>query len=59
MSEQNRPLKVFLCHTHSDKDADRALYDHTTSVFVAQNPHHKLVIRMSSESVLKVMLRRF
>ena len=26
MSEPKRPLKVFLCHAHSDKDEVRALY---------------------------------
>lgn len=27
MPEQKRPLKVFLCHIHVDKDAAKALYD--------------------------------
>lgn len=27
MTEVKRPLKVFLCHAHSDKDAVKALYD--------------------------------
>ena len=27
MPEAKRPLKVFLCHAHSDKDAVKALYD--------------------------------
>lgn len=26
MTEAKRPLKVFLCHAHSDKDAVKALY---------------------------------
>jgi hypothetical protein len=26
MTETKRPLKVFLCHAHSDKDAMKALY---------------------------------
>lgn len=26
MSETKRPLKVFLCHAHADRDAVRALY---------------------------------
>jgi hypothetical protein len=26
MLETKRPLKVFLCHAHSDRDAVRALY---------------------------------
>ena len=27
MPESKRPLKVFLCHAKSDKDAVKALYD--------------------------------
>ena len=27
MIEPKRPLKVFLCHAHADRDAVRALYD--------------------------------
>ena len=26
MTEPKRPLKVFLCHAHADRDAVRALY---------------------------------
>jgi len=31
MTESKRPLKVFLCHAHSDKDAVNALYDRLTN----------------------------
>jgi formylglycine-generating enzyme required for sulfatase activity len=31
MTEAKRPLKVFLCHAHSDKDAVKALYTHLTN----------------------------
>jgi len=30
MPETSRPLKVFLCYAHSDKDAVKALYDRLT-----------------------------
>jgi hypothetical protein len=30
MPETKRPLKVFLCHAHSDKDAVKALYTRLT-----------------------------
>ncbi len=30
MPEPKRPLKVFLCHAHADRDAVRALYTHRT-----------------------------
>ena len=30
MTEAKRPLKVFLCHAHSDKDAVKALYTRLT-----------------------------
>ena len=30
MTEAKRPLKVFLCHAHSDKDTVKALYDRLT-----------------------------
>lgn len=30
MTETKRPLKVFLCHAHSDKDTVKALYDRLT-----------------------------
>ena len=28
--DNNRPLKVFLCHAHADRDAVRALYNRLT-----------------------------
>ncbi|RJP54073.1 MAG: toll/interleukin-1 receptor domain-containing protein [Anaerolineaceae bacterium] len=31
MPDPKRPLKVFLCHAHSDKDAVKALYTHLTN----------------------------
>jgi len=31
MPEPQRPLKVFLCHAHADRDAVRALYMRLTS----------------------------
>lgn len=31
MTEPKRPLKVFLCHTHADRDAVRALYTRLTN----------------------------
>ena len=31
MTESRRPLKVFLCHAHSDKDAMKALYTRLTA----------------------------
>lgn len=31
MTEAKRPLKVFLCHAHSDKDAVKALYTRLTN----------------------------
>lgn len=31
MTDQKRPLKVFLCHAHSDKDAVKALYTRLTN----------------------------
>ena len=31
MSDPNRPLKVFLCHAHSDKDTVKALYERLVS----------------------------
>ncbi|MCB9112044.1 MAG: TIR domain-containing protein [Anaerolineales bacterium] len=31
MSEPKRPLKVFLCHAHADRDAVRALYTRLTN----------------------------
>ena len=30
MIEENRPLKVFLCHAHADRDAVRGLYSRLT-----------------------------
>ena len=30
MTETKRPLKVFLCHAHADRDAVRGLYTHLT-----------------------------
>jgi len=30
MTETKRPLKVFLCHTHADRDAVKALYTRLT-----------------------------
>ncbi|GAB4504909.1 MAG: hypothetical protein Fur0043_19040 [Anaerolineales bacterium] len=30
MPEEKRPLKVFLCHAHADRDAVKALYDRLT-----------------------------
>ncbi|HEX9386188.1 MAG TPA: toll/interleukin-1 receptor domain-containing protein [Anaerolineales bacterium] len=30
MPETKRPLKVFLCHAHADRDAVRALYTRLT-----------------------------
>ena len=30
MNKTKRPLKVFLCHAHSDKDAVKALYTRLT-----------------------------
>ena len=30
MPESKRPLKVFLCHAHADRDAVRALYARLT-----------------------------
>ena len=30
MTEPKRPLKVFLCHAHADRDRVHALYDHLT-----------------------------
>src|SRR3990172_7875723 len=30
MPDNKRPLKVFLCHAHADRDAVRALYSHLT-----------------------------
>ena len=30
MTETKRPLKVFLCHAHSDKDTVKALYARLT-----------------------------
>jgi len=30
MTDTKRPLKVFLCHAHSDKNAVKALYTHLT-----------------------------
>ena len=30
MSETNRPLKVFLCHAHADRDRVHALYARLT-----------------------------
>ena len=30
MSESKRPLKVFLCHAHADRDSVRALYSRLT-----------------------------
>ncbi|MCL4273069.1 MAG: TIR domain-containing protein [Anaerolineales bacterium] len=35
MTEAKRPLKVFLCHAHSDKDAVKALYTRLTNDGVA------------------------
>ena len=32
MPEPKRPLKVFLCHTHADRDPVRALYTRLTNV---------------------------
>lgn len=29
--ESKRPLKVFLCHAHADRDAVRGLYSHLTN----------------------------
>lgn len=34
MPEPKRPLKVFLCHAHADRDAIRALYACLTKVGV-------------------------
>ena len=34
MTEAKRPLKVFLCHAHADRDAVRTLYTRLTSVGV-------------------------
>lgn len=34
MPEPKRPLKVFLCHTHADRDAVRALYTSLTQAGV-------------------------
>ncbi len=31
MTETKRPLKVFLCHAHSDKDAVKAFYTRLTN----------------------------
>jgi hypothetical protein len=31
MTESKRPLKVFLCHAHSDKDTVKALYTRLTN----------------------------
>ena len=31
MTDTKRPLKVFLCHAHSDKDTVKALYTRLTS----------------------------
>ena len=31
MTEAKRPLKVFLCHAHSDKDVVKALYTRLTN----------------------------
>lgn len=31
MTEAKRPLKVFLCHAHADRDAVRALYTRLTN----------------------------
>ena len=34
MTQSQRPLKVFLCHAHADRDAVRTLYTRLTSVGV-------------------------
>ena len=31
MSDPKRPLKVFLCHAHADRDAVKALYARLTN----------------------------
>ncbi|HPP63298.1 MAG TPA: toll/interleukin-1 receptor domain-containing protein [Anaerolineales bacterium] len=31
MAEAKRPLKVFLCHAHADRDRVHALYDRLTT----------------------------
>jgi hypothetical protein len=33
MTETKRPLKVFLCHAHADRDAVKALYTRLTNDF--------------------------
>jgi len=32
MTETKRPLKVFLCHAHGDRDAVKALYSRLTTL---------------------------
>jgi len=48
MPEPKRPLKVFLCHAHADRDPVRALYALTKAAKVAtraQNPLIRYAIR--------------
>ena len=35
MPESRRPLKVFLCHAHADRDAVRGLYARLTTLVLA------------------------
>ena len=35
MPDSKRPLKVFLCHAHSDKDTVKALYTRLTTPALA------------------------
>jgi len=35
MPEPKRPLKVFLCHAHADRDAVRALYNRLVTLALA------------------------
>jgi hypothetical protein len=34
MPESKRPLKVFLCHAHADRDSVRALYARAKNPFI-------------------------
>ena len=49
MTETKRPLKVFLCHAHADRDAVRTLYTRLTKAskvtLRAKNPLIRYAIR--------------